>query len=77
MNERSVSAPSGIPALIGLVVLLLADIAWLIYAIQNRSPWGIVAAILVGIVLLVSLGGFFTVAPNEGKVLQFFGKYVG
>jgi len=77
MNERSVSAPSGIPALIGLVVLLIADIAWLIYGIQNRSPWGIVTAILVGIVLVVSLGGFFTVAPNEGKVLQFFGKYVG
>jgi len=63
--------------LIGLVVLLIADIAWLIYGIQNRAPWGIVAAILAGIVLLVSLGGFFTVAPNEGKVLQFFGKYVG
>ena len=77
MNERSVSAPSGIPALIGLVVLLIADIAWLIYGIQNKAPWGIVAAILAGIVLLVSLGGFFTVAPNEGKVLQFFGKYVG
>jgi len=77
MNERSVSAPSGIPALIGLVVLLIADIAWLIYGIQNRAPWGIVAAILAGIVLLVSLGGFFTVAPNEGKVLQFFGRYVG
>ena len=46
MNERSVSAPSGIPALIGLVVLLIADIAWLIYGIQNRAPWGIVAAIV-------------------------------
>jgi regulator of protease activity HflC (stomatin/prohibitin superfamily) len=77
MNERSVSAPSGIPALVSLVVLLLGDIAWLIYSIQGKSPWGIVTAILVGIVLLISLGGFFTVAPNEGKVLQFFGKYVG
>ncbi|MFT3792789.1 MAG: SPFH domain-containing protein [Rudaea sp.] len=77
MNERSVSAPSGIPALIGLVVLLIADVAWLIYGIQNKAPWSIVAAILAGIVLLVSLSGFFTVAPNEGKVLQFFGKYVG
>jgi len=28
-------------------------------------------------VLLICLGGFFTVAPNEGKVLQFFGRYVG
>lgn len=77
MNERSVSAPSGIPALISLVVLLIADIAGLIYAIQSKSPWGIVGTILTCIILLVSLCGFFTVAPNEGKVLQFFGKYVG
>ena len=27
--------------------------------------------------MLICLAGFFTVAPNEGKVLQFFGKYVG
>jgi regulator of protease activity HflC (stomatin/prohibitin superfamily) len=77
MNERSVSAPSGIPALISLVGLLLADIGWLIHNIQDHAVWAIVAAILAGIVLLVCLGGFFTVAPNEGKVLQFFGKYVG
>ncbi len=39
--------------------------------------WAIVAAALVFVLLLIALGGFFTVAPNEGKVLQFFGRYVG
>lgn len=77
MNERPVSAPSGIPALISLIVLLLANVIWLIYSIQNKFAWGIVASILIGIALLICLAGFFTVAPNEGKVLQFFGKYVG
>jgi regulator of protease activity HflC (stomatin/prohibitin superfamily) len=77
MNERSVSAPSGIPALIGLVALLLADIFWLIYAIRSLTALAIVTSILAGIVLLICLGGFFTVAPNEGKVLQFFGRYIG
>ena len=77
MNERSLSAPSGIPALISLIVLLIADIIWLIHGIQERTAWNVIAAILIGIVLLVCLGGFFTVAPNEGKVLQFFGRYVG
>ena len=77
MNERSVSAPSGIPALVGLIVLLLADIAWLVYAIQTKTAWAIVTSILAIIALLICLGGFFTVAPNEGKVLQFFGRYVG
>jgi regulator of protease activity HflC (stomatin/prohibitin superfamily) len=77
MNERRYAATSGIPALIGLIVLLIADIAWLVFSIQNQVVWAIIVAILIGIVLLISLGGFFTVAPNEGKVLQFFGRYVG
>src|SRR5574337_319266 len=77
MKERLVSAPSGIPALIGIIVLLLADGAWFVYSIQSRTVWAIIVAVLIAIVLLVCLGGFFTVAPNEGKVLQFFGRYVG
>ena len=77
MNERQYSAPSGIPALIGIIVLLLANGAWFVRSIQTQSVASILVAILFGIVLLVCLGGFFTVAPNEGKVLQFFGRYVG
>lgn len=77
MNERNYSAPSGIPALITLVVLLLADVGWLINSIQHQTVWAIVVAVIAFIALLISLGGFFTVAPNEGKVLQFFGRYVG
>jgi regulator of protease activity HflC (stomatin/prohibitin superfamily) len=77
MNERTYSAPSGIPALITLIALLLLDGAWLVNSIQSRTVWAIITAILVGIALLIALTGFFTVAPNEGKVLQFFGRYVG
>jgi regulator of protease activity HflC (stomatin/prohibitin superfamily) len=77
MNERRYSAPSGIPALIGIIVLLIADGAWFVYSIQTQTIWAIIVAILAAIVLLICLGGFFTVAPNEGKVLQFFGRYVG
>jgi regulator of protease activity HflC (stomatin/prohibitin superfamily) len=77
MNEHRYSAPSGIPALIGIIVLLLANGAWFVHSIQTQSVWAIITAVPVGIVLLICLGGFFTVAPNEGKVLQFFGRYVG
>lgn len=77
MNERSYSAPSGIPALITLVALLLLDGAWLVNSIQQKTVWAIITAILAVIALLIALAGFFTVAPNEGKVLQFFGRYVG
>jgi regulator of protease activity HflC (stomatin/prohibitin superfamily) len=77
MNERRYSAPSGIPALVGLILLLLADGIWFVHAIQTQQVWAIVGAIVAFVVLLICLGGFFTVAPNEGKVLQFFGRYVG
>ena len=77
MNERPYSAPSGIPALIVLVALLLIDGAWLVGSIRDHHVAFILIALLVGIVLLIALAGFFTVAPNEGKVLQFFGRYVG
>jgi len=77
VNQRQYSAPSGIPALIGIIVLLLANGAWLVRSIQTQSVASILLAVLFGIVLLICLGGFFTVAPNEGKVLQFFGRYVG
>jgi len=77
MNERRYSAPSGIPALVGIIVLLLANGAWFVHSVQTQAIWAIITAVPVGIVLLICLGGFFTVAPNEGKVLQFFGRYVG
>jgi regulator of protease activity HflC (stomatin/prohibitin superfamily) len=77
MNERTYSAPSGIPALIVLVALLLLNALWLVDSIRHQSVAFIIISILAAIVLLIALAGFFTVAPNEGKVLQFFGRYVG
>jgi regulator of protease activity HflC (stomatin/prohibitin superfamily) len=77
MNERPYSAPSGIPALLTIVALFIANAVWLVYSIRAQMVAAIIIAILVGIVLLIALAGFFTVAPNEGKVLQFFGRYVG
>ena len=77
MNERSYSAPSGIPALIVLISLLLLNALWFVNSVRHQTAWAIIVSILAGIVLLVALAGFFTVAPNEGKVLQFFGRYVG
>jgi regulator of protease activity HflC (stomatin/prohibitin superfamily) len=77
VNERAVSAPSGIPALIVLILLLLGDATWFVNAAQHQAGWQMATAALAFVILLICLGGFFTVAPNEGKVLQFFGRYVG
>ena len=72
----------GIPGLFLLVVwflLFLADIAgfvWTFFDIEALWPLTIVS-LLIGIVLIIMLGGFFKVAPNEGKVFQLFGAYRG
>ena len=79
MNE---TRRDGIPGLFLLVVwflLFLADIAgfvWTFFDIEALWPLTI-CSLLIGIVLIIMLGGFFKVAPNEGKVFQLFGAYRG
>ena len=79
MNE---TRRDGIPGLFLLVVwflLFLADIAgfvWTFFDIEALWPLTI-GSLLIGIVLIIMLGGFFKVAPNEGKVFQLFGAYRG
>ena len=46
-------------------------------AFSAESPWGAISAILLNLFVLVLWVGFFMVNPNEAKVLQLFGKYVG
>ena len=77
MNERRYVAASGIPALIVLIVLFLAAAAWLIYGIKFKAPIHIIPAVLTMTVVALGFIGLFTVAPNEAKVLQLFGRYVG
>ena len=56
-----------------LVVLLLALIGTILFLIVARAP--LVLVFLPPIVIL--LFGLFLVNPNEARVLQLFGKYVG
>ena len=65
---------------VALVVLTVAQLgfAYMIYgAVKQMSIGGIVAYVLASIVVLVCWAGLFMVHPNEAKVLQLFGKYVG
>ena len=79
MNE---TRRDGIPGLFLLVVwllLVLADVAgfvWSFFDIEARWPL-MILTIIIGIALFIMLGGFFKVAPNEGKVFQLFGAYRG
>jgi regulator of protease activity HflC (stomatin/prohibitin superfamily) len=83
-HERAVNVPSGWVMLPTLIVLVVGDIALLIFAIKdgvetNGQPH--VALLLLSILLLpllvLLLTGFFTLQPNEARVLVLFGDYKG
>jgi regulator of protease activity HflC (stomatin/prohibitin superfamily) len=70
----------GLPGLPMLLALLIADavlILTLVSAIQSQSTVPIVATALGIAVVTLLVGGVFMVNPNEAKVLQLFGGYVG
>ncbi len=77
IREQSRTVSSGY---LMLVVLAVAQIgfAYAIYrAVLAQSLPGLVAAILASVVVVVCWAGLFMVHPNEAKVMQLFGKYVG
>jgi regulator of protease activity HflC (stomatin/prohibitin superfamily) len=76
IRERDYAALPGLPMALLLLVVLGFAIYGLIAA-ANGSAWRIVALSLTIVFDLFLFVGLFIVNPNEGKVLQFFGDYVG
>lgn len=68
---------SGLIVLPVLLILMGLDIYWLISNINQVSVSGIVVSSIALAVIIVAMAGHFVVNPNEAKVLQLFGKYVG
>ena len=77
IREKDRSVSSG---WVVLVILLLVDAAALygIYLnVEADNQAGIVISIIVAVLAGLLYPGLFIVNPNEGKVLQLFGEYVG
>ena len=73
-DETTASTLSGYPMLAILPLTILAGVAGaLILGGVAIKILSLIAALLA----LVCLAGFYMVAPNEGRVLQLFGQYVG
>lgn len=73
--KRSVS--SGYVMLAVLLTSLIVIGVFTAMSIRAANTWGVVAGLLLFIVNIFLLAGFFLVQPNEAKVLQLFGEYVG
>lgn len=74
-NERKV--PSGYLMIVILFLVEAATIYWFVQQIQQVSVTGIIASATVMTMVFILWFGFFMVHPNEARVLQLFGAYVG
>lgn len=77
MNERKGLSLSGIPMLLVSLLALLGIAALFLDGLNRQDPGaGITAVVLFALWLFLSKG-FFQVQPNQGQVLQLFGRYAG
>ncbi len=78
MKEQPIRSLPGIPMVLALIAALLADGYIIVNAVASGAgPSLILPLILVAVVVLFCLGGFYMVEPNQAAVLSLFGKYVG
>jgi len=82
-SERETRVLSGWMMLFNVVVLMLGAIVWIICLISrggkpDQGPGALVlAAVLIEIVGIFLATGFFTLQPNEARLLILFGAYKG
>lgn len=85
VREFERRAPSGLPML-GVFVVILGLAIWgfirAAMALDAHGASGLRVSALIGVLLLAAADvlfvcGVFSVNPNEGRVLQLFGKYTG
>ena len=77
IRERETRGLPGLPVILVLVVAVAACLYGLVVGAQEQSLAQILLFSLAVVVEFFLMLGVFVVNPNEGRVLQFFGDYVG
>lgn len=77
IREQVRKVSSGYLMLVLLAVAQLGLGYAIFLALKALSIGGLVTAVLASIIVLIMWAGLFMIHPNEAKVLQLFGKYVG
>lgn len=77
MIEISRKSQPGIPALLVVLLGLVGVIALFALGVREDRTAFIIVAFAGLVLLMVALGGFYTLEPNQAAVLSLFGKYVG
>jgi len=77
IREIKRDAASGLVWLIGLLAVSGGNVWWFVQMARTENVLGAVAAGVTALVVFILWLGLFIVNPNEAKVLQLFGRYVG
>ena len=77
IRERERHVASGLVVLPLLFLLSLAVIWYFVLAIDSHEAWQVIASLFLLATACIAWMGFFSVNPNEGRVLQLFGSYQG
>ena len=77
IRERLKTTTSGLTMLLVFLAVLVAAVAGVVWAALAGSPLGVAVFAIAIVLASLALAGLFTVAPNEGQVLQLFGAYRG
>ena len=77
IRQRTISGLSGLGMLFLLLAGLVGAVFVFVLAVGAQNTAAAVPAAILWLLLFVFLFGFFMVNPNEGRVLQLFGDYVG
>ena len=77
IREKLTQFSSGMLMLFVLPLLVLLATAGIIWSVSNGVMGMGIFCVVVAVIGLVMLGGFFMVEPNVGAVVTLFGNYVG
>ncbi|WP_300614825.1 SPFH domain-containing protein [Dokdonella sp.] len=79
MNERKAFSVPGLPVALAFIAIAIAAFVWLGSGLTQGKPQPLhVGAVVVLVGVLAFLAkGLFQVQPNQGQVMQLFGRYAG
>jgi regulator of protease activity HflC (stomatin/prohibitin superfamily) len=77
IREREYAALPGLPVFLALVAVAGGSLWLLVRSVDDGEVALVLTSAFVLTLSIVLMAGVFVVNPNEAKVLQFFGDYVG
>src|SRR5687768_10707280 len=82
VRERARNGIPGLP-MAAVILAVIAAAAWTFIRfvraaqVDAENPWVMVLVVLLGVLAIFLIRGFFLISPNEAQVLQLFGDYAG